>query len=87
VAGAAAHLLFRAAVLEADGALEHQILQPAVFDDGDTDFPRACVNQDVLLHLGAQAIASANASTDSRNPEEGRLFPGAAGQQHWNKNR
>src|SRR6185437_12259822 len=36
------------AVVEADGALEHEILQPAILDDGDANLTGACVDQDIL---------------------------------------
>src|SRR6185437_14683927 len=75
------------AVVEADGALDHEILQPAVLDDGDANLTGACVDQDILLHAGAQAIATRNANTDSGRIEAARLFRAAASRRHSNKSR
>src|SRR5262249_16302131 len=83
---AAAVALLPWAVIQPDGALEHQVLEAAVFDDGYADFPRPRVDQDVLRHSGAQAIATRNANTDIRRPEAATSSPVGEGRPHWNKN-
>ena len=67
VAVAAVGALLERTVVETDDALEEKLLQLAVFDERNTNFPGSCVDQDFLVH-GSQSSnnSAANDITDMR---------------------
>ena len=71
VAAAPAAALAQWPVIQADGALEKEFLQPTVFDDGHTNLPCPGVDQDFLLHR--MRSANSSATTLSRNRDTARL--------------
>ena len=59
VAGAAVRFLARTALFETDRAFEHQVLEPAILDNGHANFSGSCVNQDILCACGCSGNSDA----------------------------